>query len=86
MHKYQLSKTVRKFLDKRDQAFILSFKTKLTAIRENPTHPVADVQPYIGHPGHYRLCIGKYRFLYTIVEEDILVYFYDADSRGGIYK
>ena len=86
MYKYQLSKTVRKFLDKRDQAFLLSFNAKLTAIRENPTHPVADVQSYIGHPWHYRLRISKYRFLYTIVEEDILVYFYDADSRGGIYK
>jgi hypothetical protein len=50
MYKYQLSKTVRKFLDKRDRAFLLTFNTKLIAIRENPTHPAADVQPYIGHP------------------------------------
>ena len=86
MYKYQLSKTVRKFLDKRDQAFILTFNEKLTAIRENPIHPIADVKPYIGYAWHYRLRIGKYRFLYAILEEEIMVYFYDADSRGGIYK
>ena len=86
MYNYRLSKTVIKFLEKRDQAFLLRFDKKFDEIIENPTHPVADVQPYIGHPWHYRLRISKYRFLYTIVEEDILVYFYDADSRGGIYK
>lgn len=30
--------------------------------------------------------IGKYRFLYEVIDDIILVYFYDADSRGDIYK
>jgi mRNA interferase RelE/StbE len=77
---------VIKFLEKRDQAFLLRFDKKLDEIIENPIKSSADVQPYLGHPGHYRLRIGKYRFLYAILEEEIVVYFYDADSRGGIYK
>ncbi len=86
MYKYKLSKTVIKFLEKRDKAFLLRFDEKLSEIRKNPHNPIADVEPYKWYPGDYRLRIGKYRFLYTIKEEEIVVYFYDADSRGGIYK
>ncbi|WP_366141588.1 hypothetical protein [uncultured Helicobacter sp.] len=30
--------------------------------------------------------IGKYRILYEIRDEEILIYAYDADSRGDVYK
>jgi mRNA-degrading endonuclease RelE of RelBE toxin-antitoxin system len=30
--------------------------------------------------------VWKYRFLYEIVQEKVFIYFYDADSRGDIYK
>lgn len=86
MYNYRLSKTVIKFLEKRDKAFLLRFEEKLDEIVKNPTTSTADVKPYIGRPWHYRLRIGKYRFLYAILEEEIIIYFYDADSRGGIYK
>ena len=86
MYNYRLSKTVIKFLEKRDKAFLLRFDKKFNEIIENPIKSTADITPYIGHPWHYRLRIGKYRFLYAILEEEILVYFYDADSRGGMYK
>jgi mRNA-degrading endonuclease RelE of RelBE toxin-antitoxin system len=32
------------------------------------------------------LRIWKYRFLYEIIEDKILIYFYDADSRWDVYK
>ena len=86
MYSYRLSKTVIKFLEKRDQAFLLRFDEKLDEIVKNPKKSTADVKPYLGHPWHYRLRIGKYRFLYSILEIEIVVYFYDADSRGEIYK
>ncbi|ELB9335810.1 hypothetical protein ABN535_001531 [Campylobacter upsaliensis] len=35
---------------------------------------------------HYRLRISKYRFLYEVLESEILIYAYKADSRGDIYK
>lgn len=86
MYSFRFSKTVIKFLEKRDKAFLLRFEEKFNEIIQDPHHPKADVEPYIWYPWHYRLRIGKYRFLYAIVEEEVLVYFYDADSRGGIYK
>lgn len=86
MYNYRLSKTVIKFLEKRDKAFLLRFDEKLDEIVKNPTKSTADTNPYIWYPWHYRLRIGKYRFLYAILEKEIVVYFYDAASRGGIYK
>lgn len=35
---------------------------------------------------HFRLRIWKYRFLYEIIEDRILIYFYEAKSRGEVYK
>ena len=49
MYNYKLSKTVIKFLKKRDKAFLLRFDEKLDEIVKNPTNPMADVQAYIGH-------------------------------------
>jgi mRNA interferase RelE/StbE len=34
----------------------------------------------------YRLRIWDYRFLYKIIEEKIIIYFYDVGSRWDIYK
>ncbi|MFA5916767.1 MAG: hypothetical protein WC850_00850 [Candidatus Gracilibacteria bacterium] len=45
-----------------------------------------DIKPLKGKNNHYRLRIGKYRFLYEIIENKILIYFYNADSRGDVYK
>lgn len=50
MYNYRLSKTVIKFLEKRDKAFLLRFEEKLDEIVKNPTTSTADVKPYIGRP------------------------------------
>jgi mRNA interferase RelE/StbE len=33
----------------------------------------------------YRLRVWKYRFIYEIIEHELVVYFVVADSRGGVY-
>ncbi len=40
----------------------------------------------VNKKGHFRLRVGKYRFLYTVIDDEILIYVYKADSRGDIYK
>ncbi|MCI4398923.1 MAG: hypothetical protein JHC37_00035, partial [Campylobacteraceae bacterium] len=47
-----------------------------------PSNEAVDIKKLQGTDGHYRLRVGRYRFLFTI----ILVYFYDIGSRGDIYK
>ena len=59
----------------------------LHLMEDNPLDSTLDIKPLFGIPWrHYRLRIGKYRFLYEIREDEILIYIYDAGSRGGIYR
>ncbi|ELD5175120.1 type II toxin-antitoxin system RelE/ParE family toxin [Campylobacter upsaliensis] len=59
-----------------------SFET----IAQNPYAAKLDIKKLQGRTNHYRLRIGKYRFLYEVLENEILIYAYKADSRGDIYK
>ena len=34
----------------------------------------------------YRLRVGEFRFVYKIIENQILINIIDADNRGDIYK
>ncbi len=86
MYTVQTSKEVKKFLIKHPD-IAERFVEKSERIELNPRNPEwADVKPYIWHPENYRLRIGKYRFLYEVIDDRVLIYFYDADSRGDIYK
>ncbi|EAK0964481.1 type II toxin-antitoxin system RelE/ParE family toxin [Campylobacter upsaliensis] len=59
-----------------------SFET----IAQNPYEAKLDIKKLQGKANHYRLRISKYRFLYEVLESEILIYAYKADSRGDIYK
>ena len=85
-YKSETSKEVKKFLAKHPE-IISRYVEKVEKIEKNPHRPEwVDAKPYIWHEWHYRMRIGKYRFLYEVIDDIILVYFYDADSRGDIYK
>ena len=86
MYTIETGKEVRKFLVKHPE-IAERYVDKTVVIQNNPHHPEGvDVKPYIGHPWHYRMRIGKYRFLYEVIDDQVLIYFYDADSRGDIYR
>lgn len=85
--KYALkySKEVKKFLQKHHD---LAPKVidALEQIAQNPYSNTQDTKRLQDAQNRYRLRIGKYRILYEIKEKEILLYAYDTDSRGGIYK
>ena len=84
-YQFNTHKRVDKFLAKHpdiSQKFALSMKEIIT----NPFQNSCDTKVLKGLKNHYRLRVGKYRFLYEIIEEKIFIYIYDADSRGDIYK
>ena len=82
-----ISKEVKKFLGKRDKKFIERVNNVFARLRENPyNHPELDVKKLVNMENDYRVRVGKYRFLYTVVESKILIFVYRADSRGSIYK
>lgn len=81
----ELSKSAEKFLAKHNTISDRILE-KLRILEQNPYNNTLDIQPLQGHKNHYRLRVGKYRILYEIIESCILIYAYDIDSRGDIYK
>lgn len=79
------AKQVEKFLDKHKdlQPKVLS---ALEQIAQNPFDNALDIKKLQGEEHKYRLRIGKYRLLYEIIDEQILIYAYKAQSRGDVYK
>ena len=90
MYKVKTSKQFDKFLAKHQDIQAKVFESSET-IAQNPYEAKLDIKKLQGkkfqcRTNHYRLRIGKYRFLYEVLENEILIYAYKADSRGDIYK
>jgi mRNA interferase RelE/StbE len=83
-YEFEFSKTVKKFIAKHEEISQRFFD----AVKKIAVNDIAflDIRKLQGTKNEYRLRIGKYRFLYEVFEEKIFIYFYDADSRGDIYK
>ena len=80
------SKQIFKFLGKCDKSIARRFKDAVEIIEKNPYTSLLDIKKLAGSANHYRLRIWKYRFLYEVRENEILIYFYKADSRWNVYK
>ena len=85
IYRFDTHKQVEKFLNKHPD-IAQKFAISLKEILKNPFNNSCDIKSLKGKRNHYRLRIHKYRFLYEIIENKILIYIYDADSRGSIYK
>lgn len=85
--KYEVSfsKEFKKFLHKHPQIQAKTIES-FEIIATDPYHNSLDIKKLSNKPNHYRLRISKYRFLYEILESEILIYAYKADSRGDVYK
>ena len=80
-----MSKSVTKFLSKHEDIARV-FYQKIKILHENIYTQQLDINALTWQKNHYRIRIWKYRFLYEINDKEILIYFYDADTRGDIYK
>ncbi len=86
MYKIIFQKQVSKFINTRTPKERIHIAEALSELGNNPFANNPDIKKLKGSNDKYRLRLGKYRFLYTITEEQILIYFYKADTRGDVYK
>ena len=86
MYQNKIDKTVVKFLSKQPLWLSQEFEKAVMQVKINPFQNNLDIKKLKGFKNDYRLRIGKYRFLYTIIEDSNLIYFYHANSRGDVYK
>ncbi|WP_206207706.1 type II toxin-antitoxin system RelE family toxin [Virgibacillus indicus] len=62
-------------------------KKSFVKLAQNPWEAnQLDIKKLAGYEDSYRLRVGKYRALYTIIESEIVIFVFDLDSRGDIYK
>ena len=86
MYKVEINKKVTKFLRKHPIWLSRKFENALKLLQENPIRKELDIKKLKRFKNDYRLRIGKYRFLYSVIEPDLLIYVYKADIRGDVYK
>ena len=85
MYKLLFSKQVKKFIEKQESKTKQRFKKVFLRLAENPYGTTLDSKKMQGSE-FFRLRIGKYRFLYFVDEEEVVVVIEKGDSRGDIYK
>jgi mRNA interferase RelE/StbE len=85
-YKLDVSKQVAKFLDKSEPRLRIKIITAFEQLSKDPRSASLDTKAMINKKGHFRLRIGKYRFLYEIIDTELFIYVYKADSRGDVYK
>ncbi len=86
MYKIILQKQVSKFIDSRTPKERIRIAEAISELQSNPFRNSLDIKKLKDSHNKYRLRLGKYRFLYALIEEQILIYFYKADTRGDVYK
>ncbi|MDF0727130.1 type II toxin-antitoxin system RelE/ParE family toxin [Cytobacillus sp. S13-E01] len=81
----ELSKSSKKFLTKSDRVTREPIINVLHALTENPfSYP--GIVKLSGYEDTYRVRVGKYRIIYQVFDEKLLIFIQDIDSRGDIYK
>lgn len=85
-YKLNVSKQVAKFLDKSEHRLRIKVIAAFEQLSQDPRSASLDTKTMINKKGHFRLRIGKYRFLYEIIDAELFIYVYKADSRGDVYK
>jgi len=86
MYQLNFSSKAKKFIAKRTPKEQIRLIDTFEILKQNPYNNNLDIKPMKGLNNSYRLRFGKYRFIYEIVDEELLIFVTDGDSRGGIYK
>lgn len=84
-YKIIIEKPVVKFLESHKE-IVDRFFDKVDILSKNPKSNELDIKKLQWSSDKFRIRIGKYRFLFRKEKNDIIIYFYDADSRWDIYK
>ncbi len=87
MYRIKLHKRVVKFIESRNPKEKLRIKEKLLHLQNNPypSNPQTNIKNMVNSNNGYRLRIGNYRFIYDVIEDELLIYLEKADNRGDIY-
>ena len=86
MYKIQFHKQVIKFLQNQPLNFRKKVLDSFEIIKNNPFNNNLDIKELKGIDNYFRLRLSKYRFIYKIENDILLIEVIKAGSRGDIYK
>lgn len=79
MYKIILEKPVQKFLIKHKWGDVIEkFEKAITILALEPFENNLDIKVLVWLPNSYRLRIWDYRFLYEVIDETLIISFFDA--------
>ncbi len=80
-----LKKSVIKFVEKRNLKDRENINSKLKILKNNPyPNSLLDIKK-LANSSFYRLRINNYRFIYEIIDDELIILMIDANNRGDIY-
>ena len=79
-------KDFKKFFKERTQKERDIIDQKLMILSNDPFSNSLDIKKLKGYDGRYRLRVGRYRVIYEIFDDVLVIVLADGGSRGGIYK
>lgn len=86
MYKLKIRKQVVKFINSSVPKERKRIAEAFSELQNNPFQNNLDIKKLKDTHNKYRLRIGVHRFLYSIFQDELLVYIYKADNRGDVYK
>lgn len=86
MYHIKLHKKVIKFINKQNSKDKKLIKDKFELLQQNPypSNSLTDTKKLTNHCG-FRLRVRNFRFIYDIMENELIIYIEDANNRGDIY-
>lgn len=81
MYRVVFHKKAKKFVD----GLPKQEKTRIVTAIEQLPH-IGDIKKLQGHSALYRLRVGKYRIIYTVDNNILVIYIIDIGNRGEIYN
>ena len=80
-----LHKKVLKFINKRTPKDKANIDSKLKILKNNPyPNSLLDIKK-LSNSNFYRLRINNFRFIYEILDDELVLVMVDGDNRGDIY-
>jgi mRNA interferase RelE/StbE len=85
MYAIRMDAPAGKFIDRADKKLAKRILDKIEELKQGPFPREATKVKGL-HEEIYRIRVGKYRILYAVFQEKLLVVVVDIDKRGRIYE
>ncbi|XID91558.1 type II toxin-antitoxin system RelE/ParE family toxin [Paenibacillaceae bacterium WGS1546] len=78
-------KDAYKYLQKQDLVTRNRILDHLKILSEDPRHPELDLKRMQGMENRFRLRVGTYRVIYSIIDNELIIIVVKIGSRGDVY-